>query len=285
MTEDEFKTGVRADGTRLMQPINVEVDLLATIHGRGFIHLAQHFSKMKDTMASFIADHETPSDAREADFISAMIEALDGPEQRAIEAELTKPFDYIAEARLTLSPSWHGDKVAKFAFVERMNAAIRAANALDQVKKTLFYGKDNGIGPNTPAGVSVSKLPLMFGDTEPEVATNLIHAIIGKFTEAGELLEALRDAIDLGKPLDNVNILEEIGDGFWYDAILLYEIGGTFDGAQRVNIDKLRKRFPDRFTEYDANNRNLVAERAILEGRPGGHHVGNIGDSDGDDGA
>jgi len=172
-------------------------------------------------------------------------------------------FDYVAEALVTLSPSWHGDKVAKYHFIMAINNAIEAAQALDKIKKTLFYGRDNGLAAldGEPACKTV---PLMLGDTEAAKATNLIHAILGIVTEAGEMLEALTDAIELGKPLDEVNAKEETGDLFWYCAILANECGFTFDEAQRVNIAKLRARFPDRFSEFDANNRNLDGERAIL---------------------
>jgi NTP pyrophosphatase (non-canonical NTP hydrolase) len=211
MNEDEFRSGVRADGSRLMQP---------------------------DTFAA----------SREA--------------AKAIGE--TPGFDYISEAFVTLSPSWHGELVSKAHFITAINAAIAAANQLDRVKKTLFYGKDNLLAPakDMPA---ISKLPLMLGDTEADSATNIIHAIIGIFTEAGEMLEALREAINLGKPLDYVNAKEETGDLFWYVAILARECGFTFEQSQRTNIAKLRARFPDRFTEFDANTRNLGLERAILE--------------------
>lgn len=93
---------------------------------------------------------------------------------------------------------------------------------------------------------------------------NVIHAIIGKATEAGELLEALSAAAE-GEAFDAVNALEEVGDGFWYDALLLRAIGSNFGEAQSVNIAKLRRRFPNAFTEFDANNRDLFEERKILE--------------------
>jgi hypothetical protein len=38
-----------------------------------------------------------------------------------------------------------------------------------------------------------------------------------------------------------------------------------FDSMQK-NIDKLKARFPEKFTEYHANNRDLKKEREILEG-------------------
>lgn len=53
---------------------------------------------------------------------------------------LGQPFDYVAEAARTLSPSWHGDKLSKGVFLKAVNEAIGAGNKLDQVKKTLFMG-------------------------------------------------------------------------------------------------------------------------------------------------
>ena len=206
-------------------------------------------------------------------------------------------FDYISEALVTLSPSWHGDKVAKHKFIAHINAAINAANAVDQIKKTLFYGRENHLNAPQDGQPAISKLPLMLGDTESEAATNIIHAILGIFTEAGEMLEALREAIDLGKPIDWVNAKEETGDLFWYIAILANECNFTFDEAKRTNIAKLRARFSDKFKEADANNRFLTVERAILEApsiQPGDtftididgqRFVGTFGDSDGMDGA
>lgn len=170
---------------------------------------------------------------------------------------------YVEEARVTLSPSWHGDKVARHVFVQALNAAIDAANQLDKVKKTLFYGRDNNIDPRE-GQQSIEDLPSIIAVPDSSPA-NIIHAIIGIFTEAGEMLEALKDAINKGEPIDFVNAMEETGDLFWYAAILAHECGFTFDEAQSVNIAKLRARFPDKFTEFDANNRDLSIERQILE--------------------
>lgn len=168
---------------------------------------------------------------------------------------------YINDALRTLSPSWHGEKVSKHHFVTAINDGIRAANYLDQIKKTLFYGRDNNL---MSEGLrDVSELPADM-DCGGANAANIIHAIIGKFTEAGELLEALRICYN-GEGFDKVNGIEEVGDGFWYDAILLNECGGTFEAAQRTNIAKLRARFPDKFAAVNANERDLDAERVILE--------------------
>lgn len=53
-----------------------------------------------------------------------------------------KPFDYIEEAHLTASPHFHGEKVPLAHFGEVLKQAIEALQALDKVKKSLFYGRE-----------------------------------------------------------------------------------------------------------------------------------------------
>lgn len=175
--------------------------------------------------------------------------------------------NYIEEAHLTASPHFHGDKVPLSFFADTLKEAIEALQKLDRIKKTLFYGRDLGV-TNIGEGVpNIAKLPDWISDNiaDDAAAVNIIHGIIGKATEAGELLEALAATAIEGAPLDKVNIGEEVGDGFWYDALLLRAIGSNFTEEQRRNIAKLRHRFPNAFTEYDANNRDLFGEREILE--------------------
>ena len=94
----------------------------------------------------------------------------------------------------------------------------------------------------------------------------LIHAVFGMVTEVGEFTDQLKRHIFYGQSLDLVNLEEEIGDFFWYVAIACDFMKIKNWGHILVrNINKLRKRFPDAFTEYDALNRNLDAERAELE--------------------
>lgn len=94
---------------------------------------------------------------------------------------------------------------------------------------------------------------------------NLLHAAMGISTEAGELMDAFKRKMFYGKELDVVNLKEEMGDIMWYMAILMRELDLDFHEILQLNIDKLCARFPDKFTEFDALNRNLDKERKILE--------------------
>jgi NTP pyrophosphatase (non-canonical NTP hydrolase) len=94
----------------------------------------------------------------------------------------------------------------------------------------------------------------------------LLHGAIGICTESGELMDALKKGIYYGKPIDLINIKEEVSDIFWYCGIILDALGVTMDEVLTINIDKLKARYPEKFTEHHAENRDLETERAILEG-------------------
>lgn len=180
-------------------------------------------------------------------------------------------------------------------------------------------------------------------------ALNIFHMNSGIITEVGEAIDPIKKHIAYKKPLDIVNIGEEIGDAMWYianrarlflsaqsllgtwqttnesfnealidfkqrfeielltaqkseqnklitvskflhalnraipdmetikeedcyvlgDAVILCVIcellGLDFWQILTTNIEKLQKRYPDKFTEEAAVNRDLEAEREILE--------------------
>jgi len=157
------------------------------------------------------------------------------------------------------------------------------------------------------------------------------HAVLGMITEAAELADVEKRRMAYGKPIDRINVIEEVGDCLWYVNLLCtavgyplrpYQIRGcrdffgevstlastaaacaatlevagetltwdqrvelltlvegyigalgliaerfdvTLEEAAGVNIAKLQKRYPDGFTAHAALNRNLGAERSVLE--------------------
>ncbi len=93
----------------------------------------------------------------------------------------------------------------------------------------------------------------------------LLHAGIGLSTESGEFLDALKKHIFYGKELDRVNLAEELGDLFWYMAIVADELGVEFESVMERNIQKLKARYGEKFSEEKAENRDLENERLILD--------------------
>lgn len=104
-----------------------------------------------------------------------------------------------------------------------------------------------------------------FPVTGPEGLVDISHAIIGIASEAGELLGVIKAAMFYGRPMDMVNLDEEIGDIMWYIGIYCNARATTIEQICETNNKKLRARFPNKFTEEAANNRDLAKERTILE--------------------
>jgi NTP pyrophosphatase (non-canonical NTP hydrolase) len=95
----------------------------------------------------------------------------------------------------------------------------------------------------------------------------LLHAAIGMSTEAGETLDALKKHLFYGKPLDRVNLKEEMGDLFWYLAIMADVLEVDFATVMERNIEKLKARYGEKFSGAKAIERDLDKERAILESK------------------
>lgn len=93
-----------------------------------------------------------------------------------------------------------------------------------------------------------------------------VHMLFGISTEIGELQDQYKKHLAYGKELDLVNIEEEIGDIMWYIINFCRFNNLDLEKILDQNIEKLKSRFPDKFTEQLAKNRDLDSERKVLEG-------------------
>lgn len=104
-------------------------------------------------------------------------------------------------------------------------------------------------------------------EPEPDATmyNDILHAAIGISTEAGELLDPFKKCMFYGKPLDFVNLDEELGDILWYIAIYAEARGTSILALAEKNNRKLKVRYPEKFATKDALKRNLEKERKELE--------------------
>jgi len=70
-----------------------------------------------------------------------------------------------------------------------------------------------------------------------------LHMLIGLSGEVGELQDAFKKHIMYDKPLDIVNVIEELGDIEFYLAGLRQSLGVTKVEILTANINKLEKRY------------------------------------------
>jgi len=83
----------------------------------------------------------------------------------------------------------------------------------------------------------------------------IVHMILGISGEAGELLDAVKKHVIYEKPLDLDNIIEELGDLEFYLEGLRQLLGITREEAVDKNVEKLKKRYPQGYTNQAAQER------------------------------
>lgn len=99
-------------------------------------------------------------------------------------------------------------------------------------------------------------------------ASQLLHSALGCGDESGEIIKLIKDNLFYGKSLCINDLEEEYGDLLWFIALGLAAIKSSFTEAMELNIAKLRARYPDKFTEDKAINRELDKERKALTTSP-----------------
>ena len=174
---------------------------------------------------------------------------------------------YLKDVKRTESIVAENNVDGKFVHMGISNA-IRMINVVDVLKKSIFYGKP----------LNEQKLQKAMGDhshiydkskyNPNAVDMRTFHAIIGLVTEAGELLEALYDPLFKGAEVDVTNIKEESGDLMYYQAILHDANDTSLEIEGKREIAKLVNRYKDGFSTKASDDRNLDAEREILETEP-----------------
>jgi hypothetical protein len=90
----------------------------------------------------------------------------------------------------------------------------------------------------------------------------MLHKI--RFT-AGEMLDHMKKVLFYGKQADIKTICLHFEDLINYANVLICGLGGNVSSVMKININKLKARYPKKFNLEDAENRDLEKERKILE--------------------
>jgi NTP pyrophosphatase (non-canonical NTP hydrolase) len=76
----------------------------------------------------------------------------------------------------------------------------------------------------------------------------LINGVMGLCGESGEAIDIVKKHLAQGHELDREKLAKELGDVAWYLAETAYAIGYDLESILRMNIDKLKQRYPEGFS-------------------------------------
>lgn len=139
-----------------------------------------------------------------------------------------------------------------------MMAGLGAWEVANDVKRYIFYNDLGGKNTVDAALASLGKASIPVDDLpDDETTIRLVHAWLGILSEVPELGQAILMQ-------DGVNITEESGDIKWYGAVLDNANRSSGTLVATANILKLQKRYPDKFTEQDALERDTEAELGAI---------------------
>lgn len=111
-------------------------------------------------------------------------------------------------------------------------------------------GKPEGIKPN---GYQRAAMRTAIHASKED---QLMHGVLGLTSEAGEVSGMFQKKYQ-GHEIDNAHLAEELGDCLWMIAEILDAIDVPMEECMRMNIDKLKKRYPDGFDPERSLNREL----------------------------
>lgn len=93
----------------------------------------------------------------------------------------------------------------------------------------------------------------------------LINGALGLCGESGEVADIVKKYKFQGHKLSREKIAEEIGDCLWYIAVTARAVGYTMNEIMKMNIEKLKARYPAGFDcersihrqEYEEGENNV----------------------------
>lgn len=83
----------------------------------------------------------------------------------------------------------------------------------------------------------------------------IMNGVLGLVGESGECADLVKKHLFQGHELDKEHLAKELGDVAWYLAVVADAIGYDLETIMKMNVKKLRARYPDGFEAEKSINR------------------------------
>jgi NTP pyrophosphatase (non-canonical NTP hydrolase) len=82
-----------------------------------------------------------------------------------------------------------------------------------------------------------------------------MNAVLGLNGEVGEIADIYKKGNFQGHKISEDDVKKELGDILWYIALMATALEVDLEDIAEMNIDKLRRRYPEGFSEEKSINR------------------------------
>lgn len=89
----------------------------------------------------------------------------------------------------------------------------------------------------------------------------LTLSALGLTGESGEVADHLKKALFQGHAIEPEHLAKELGDILWYLCLAADALGYSLEEIMQINVEKLRKRYPDGFDAARSIRREQDEER------------------------
>lgn len=83
----------------------------------------------------------------------------------------------------------------------------------------------------------------------------LVSTALGLTGESGEFADMIKKHVFHGHTLDREDLKKELGDILWYVAVAAHTHGFDLSEVATTNIEKLKRRYPEGYSEERSINR------------------------------
>jgi len=197
------------------------------------------------------------------------------------------PDQYIQSVLRTESPSF--DIIDKRILHGVIGCCTEAGELLEAIRPNMFYeGYLDRVNLKEEVGdmlwyigVILNACKLTFEDVmdknttlqvnplQQTPNTVIYHGVIGCCILSGDMLDIVKKSLFYSRELSISDIKHKLISILWNLRIILEINQWTLEEVMELNIAKLRKRYPEQFRDDLAENRNLKAERDVLENSDG----------------
>jgi len=94
-------------------------------------------------------------------------------------------------------------------------------------------------------------------NTELNPEQRVSMTVLGLTGESGEVANMIKKMLYHGHPIGHRDLAKELGDVLWYLAMVADVFGLKLEDIAQHNINKLKARYPEGFSEYNSINRKV----------------------------